>query len=41
MEEIKKETKPITPKMTFEKLLKTIKFDNDIFKCAVDENYWM
>lgn len=47
MEELKKEitstatatTVKTTP--TFDKLLKFIKFDKDLFKCAIDENYWM
>ena len=41
MEELKKETKDTKTAPTFDKLLKIIKFDNDLFKCAIDENYWM
>jgi hypothetical protein len=46
MEELKKETTTTTTSTvktttTFDKLLHIIEFDKDIFKCAIDENYWM
>ena len=41
MDELKKEPTKTTENMTFKKLLKIIKFDKDIYKCAIDENYWM